>query len=183
MPKTANPKSELRTLARETATMLLSSEENLYEKCKSALEQIQALPDYQSAETVVIYSAIADEVDISALLELDKSKRWVMPRAIGEGIMLLFQFDNFDELIEGRYGVKVPPATNHLVHKSEVDLVIVPGLMFDKRGYRLGRGGGYYDRLLSDMRAKSVGVCLAELILEVLPREEHDIAVDYVVAA
>jgi 5-formyltetrahydrofolate cyclo-ligase len=106
-----------------------------------------------------------------------------MPRAIGDGIMLLFSFETFDELIDGKYGVKVPPATNHLVHKSEIDLVIVPSLMFDKRGYRLGRGGGYYDRLLTDMRAKTVGVCLAELMLEVLPKDEHDIAVDYVVAA
>ncbi len=183
MSSITTPKSELRSLARETATMLLSSEENLYDKCRSAIEQIQSLPVYQSAETVLIYSAMHDEIDLSALVELDKTKRWVMPRAIGDGIMLLFSFETFDELIDGKYGVKVPPATNHLVHKSEIDLVIVPSLMFDKRGYRLGRGGGYYDRLLTDMRAKTVGVCLAELMLEVLPKDEHDIAVDYVVAA
>lgn len=183
MTSTVTPKSELRLLARETATMLLSSEENLYDKCRSAIEQIQALSLYQDAETILVYSAMHDEIDLSALVELDRSKRWVMPRAIGDGIMLLFEFDNFEELVDGKYGVKVPPATNHLVHKSEVDLVIVPALMFDKRGYRLGRGGGYYDRLLTDMRAKTVGVCLAELMLEVLPKDEHDIAVDYVIAA
>ncbi len=183
MPTSTSEKSELRSLARETATMLLSSEENIYDKSKSAIEQIQALAAYSSAETVMIYSALPDEVDLGALVELDKTKRWVMPRAIGDGIMLLFEFKSFDELVEGKYGVMVPPATNHLMHKSEIDLVIVPGLMFDKRGQRLGRGGGYYDRLLPDMRAKTVGVCLAELLLEVLPKEEHDIAVDYVVAA
>ncbi len=183
MLSSTSQKSELRLLARETATMLLSSEENLYEKTRNAIEQIQALPAYESAETIMIYSALADEIDLSVLVELDKTKRWVLPRALGDGIMLLFQFDNFEQLVDGKYGIKVPPATNHLVHKSEIDLVILPGLMFDKRGQRLGRGGGYYDRLLIDMRAKTVGVCLAELMIEFIPKEEHDIAVDYVIAA
>ncbi len=183
MSKLLSPKSELRTLAKETATMLLSAPENLYEKSKNAIEQIMNLPVYQQAQTVLIYSALHDEVDLSALVELDQSKTWVLPRPIGDGIMLLFEFKSFDELVDSRYGTKAPAGTNHLVHKADVDLVIVPGLMFDKRGYRLGRGAGYYDRLLSGIRAKTLGVCLSELMLEVLPKEEHDIAVDYVIAA
>ncbi len=183
MKSTLSPKSELRLLARETATMLLSSVENIHEKSQRAIEEIRSLDVYQEARTILTYSPLADEIDISELIRLDPDKQWVLPRPLGDGIMLLLEFDNFDELVDGKYGLKVPLGTNHLVHKSEIDLVLVPGLMFDKRAYRLGRGAGYYDRLLSDMRAKSVGVCLSELLLEILPKEEYDIAVDFVVAA
>ena len=67
------------------------------------------------------------------------------------------------------------------LEKEEIDLCIVPGLSFDKNGFRLGYGGGYYDRFLENTNMYAIGICFKELVADKLPREENDISVNEVI--
>ena len=85
------------------------------------------------------------------------------------------------ELKTGKFGIEEPtgPEINNL---SNIDLVIVPGMAFDMKGNRLGRGKGYYDKLLRKMRCYKIGVCYNFQLLENIPVEEHDFPMDMVIS-
>lgn len=174
-------KVNLRIEAKKTLKALkeLDAGNAIKERSKAAVEKIQSMREFKNAETVMIYSALEDEIDLMALVKEHPEKTWVLPRAIGKGIMMLFEFKNSEELKVEKFGIKVPPGTNRLVSKHELDLILVPAFSFDKKGYRLGRGGGYYDKLISRVgvksrKTKTIGVCFKELLKDTLPREEHD---------
>jgi 5-formyltetrahydrofolate cyclo-ligase len=98
--------------------------------------------------------------------------------------MLCFQTDELYNLLSLKNGLKVPIATSNLIQPEEFDLIIIPGLAFDKKGFRLGRGGGYYDRLLGKISksCKTFGVITKELYLDRIPSlAAHDRAVDKVI--
>ena len=69
-----------------------------------------------------------------------------------------------------------------LEKQEEIDLVVVPGIAFDRRGHRIGFGGGFYDRFLANVQVVKVGLCYDDLILQEIPNEPHDVPMDIVVA-
>lgn len=77
-------------------------------------------------------------------------------------------------LVRNSYGIPEPGEDCTPVDKKDIDVVLVPALCYDRRGVRLGRGGGYYDRWLADYTGISVGMCYRELLRETLPGEGHD---------
>lgn len=85
---------------------------------------------------------------------------------------------DLEEIKPGLFHPKYGP----LHQIEEIDLVLVPGLAFSERGLRLGRGGGFYDRLLAQVLGKSVGICFSEQLRETIPAEAHDISVSEVVS-
>ena len=84
-------------------------------------------------------------------------------------------------LIRHRYGMLEPGEDCPVVPREEIDLILVPGLCFDRLGYRLGQGGGYYDRYLAGYRGTTVGLCRREVLQEHVPREAHDSRVELLV--
>jgi len=180
-------KASLRGLAKKAIVSILADQKHSSKRVAKLIEKIQELEIYRQARTVMIYSAMEDEIDLQALVQADLDsdfpKTWVLPRAIGSGRMLCFELDSYERTIESQYGIMVPPSTNRLVDPEEIDLVIVPALMFDTEGYRLGRGAGYYDSFLSKHEIPTIGVSMAELVIDLLPHEEHDIKVNRVLLA
>lgn len=172
-------KTKLRIEARETLAGLLADRQEFYKRQQELITQIELSLEFKKAHTILLYYPLPDEFDLSSMIISNPDKRWVLPRAIGRSRMLLFEAGDLFNLVDSKYGTKAPPATNHLVKATELDLVIVPALAFNRDSYRLGRGGGYYDRLLSKIskRCKSIGVCLSELIYDSIPVDKHDIAV------
>ncbi|MEA4895054.1 MAG: 5-formyltetrahydrofolate cyclo-ligase, partial [Oscillospiraceae bacterium] len=85
------------------------------------------------------------------------------------------------ELEDGVYGIPVPPSTAKRIQPRDGDIIIVPALCYDKDGFRLGHGGGYYDRYLFTHRIVSVGLCREAMIVDSVPREEHDIGTDIII--
>lgn len=139
---------------------------------------VRALPQWQAANTVLLYRALPGEVQVEALAE---GKRACWPVVVGAGQPLLLRGDG--PVRRGAFGVLEPTERCPIVLPDEVDLVVVPGLGFDDQGGRLGMGGGYYDRTLAGMRAVRVGVCFAGQRVEAVPRGAHDLRMDAVVSA
>lgn len=124
--------------------------------------------------TIAGYSALPDEVDIAPLFERLPGWRWVIPRIEDDHG---FTFRDRDLPLERhRWGFDQPIDSGTAVPEQEIDVILAPGLAFDRSGARLGRGGGYYDRILARRRADAVtvGVTILDRIIDRVPMEDHD---------
>ncbi len=130
------------------------------------------------ASTVMTYVAFRNELDLRALLELLPEIRWAVPRV--EGPYLIPHHYDPGRLIRHRFGMLEPAPDLPVIAPREIDLVLVPGVAFDRRGGRLGFGGGFYDRFLPTTPALRVGVNYDACLVDELPVYEHDQRVDWV---
>ncbi len=128
------------------------------------------------ADCVALYSAINNEVRMDKVAEfvLQEGKRLAYPRIRGDELDF-FEVADMDDLAAGSFGVMEPKGKT-LVSSDELDVVVVPGVVFDLSGHRLGYGKGYYDRTLNSCRknCKKVGVAFDFQVTDKLPTFEHD---------
>lgn len=136
------------------------------------------LPD--DGPTVLVYMAMGDEINLQALVDSEHGVRFVAARTPDRGGELSVH-ELGGPLEVHRMGFLQPHGSARVVSPDEIDVALLPGLAFDLFGTRLGRGAGYFDRLLRATRPSSrlVGVAPAELIVDRLPSEAHDIAVGH----
>jgi 5-formyltetrahydrofolate cyclo-ligase len=136
------------------------------------------LPD--NYQTVLVFLPMANEVDLNGLLESNRETRFVATRTPERGGELSVH-ELGGPLEVHRLGFLQPHDSARRVGPDEIDIALLPGLAFDLFGNRLGRGAGYFDRLLPATRtgAKLVGVVPAALVVDRLPRAPHDVAVSY----
>ena len=132
----------------------------------------------QSASVVALFISLPDEPQTTGFIEqlLGKNKRVVVPRIEGEEM-------NFYDILEGvktgSFGI-MEPTSKIAIEPSEIDVMVVPGVVFSADGARCGRGKGFYDKYLSrkGFRAYTIGVCFPCQIVESIPIEEHDRRLD-----
>lgn len=140
---------------------------------------------YKNAKTVFIYASFGSEVETYDIIKqiIADEKRLAVPRCITKThTMEAVCIKSTDELICGAYKISEPSENNkNILNPSEIDLVIVPALAFDRKGFRLGYGGGYYDRFLRDFGGASIGLCYAECLVDNLPYEEFDCRVSRII--
>ena len=135
---------------------------------------------YRTAQTVLCYLPMAHEVDVTPIL-LDawrSGKRVAAPRCRPHGQMDFFTIRDMQDLSRGAWGISEPNADRPLCVPDEASLCIVPALAADAEGYRLGHGGGYYDRYFAAHPVRKLGVCYAFCVSPALPREPFDIPID-----
>jgi len=122
--------------------------EEWQKKSHQLCAQLQSSPLFQQAQTVLAFFSTRQEPDLSSLFELDEV--WGFPRCAGQ-MLSWHQWSPRSEitLIVGAYGIMEPSADTPVLIAGQVDLILVPSVACDRQGYRLGYGGGYYDRLLS----------------------------------
>jgi len=150
--------------------------------------RVASLPEYASARTIGIYAATPEELPTRPLFRAarEAGRRCALPR-IRAGRVLEFAIaDRWENLRAGRYGLLEPGPECEALAVGALDLLFVPGLAFDARGGRLGRGGGYYDRALAAEDPASHGTAVFGLahdwqVVEHVPRDERDRLVDGVV--
>lgn len=152
-------------------------------------DSVTRLPEYQNASTVMYYVDVRDEARTRQALPgaLQSGKKIVIPFCV-DGELELFHLESMDELEEGAYRILEPRSelreiASKRVPVSELDLILVPGVAFDRRGGRTGHGKGYYDKLLQHARLETPLVALAFdcQIFDEIPMQEHDIFMDLVV--
>ncbi len=131
--------------------------------------------------TVLAYAPMRDEVQLDpVLVTLATEGRLVLPRVHDEALAL-HAVRRLDQLRRGPLGIREPGAELPEVAPLDIDVVLVPGLAFGRDGSRLGRGGGYFDRLLPRLRARRVAACFARQLFDTVPVEPHDARVEVVV--
>ena len=138
-------------------------------------------PEYQRCRRLVVYAELPDELPLARVVSLAQldGKGLLFPRTLAGSQLEWSSVDRVEDLRPGRYGVR-EPATDAPAEVLGPDvLVLVPGVAFDDRGGRLGRGAGVWDRALADRRGASVfGVGFELQIIGRVPREEHDQRMD-----
>lgn len=143
---------------------------------------LHRFPPFVRAETVLTYLPMASEIDLRRLPKDLPDKRWVVTRTPVEGPLTLHLAGG--EMEMHRYGFEQPIAETAEIAPDAVELALVPGLAFDLFGNRLGRGAGYYDRLLPLLKpgAVLVGVTPEALVVDELPADVHDVRVQFLAA-
>ncbi|MEQ2006220.1 MAG: 5-formyltetrahydrofolate cyclo-ligase [Limisphaerales bacterium] len=140
---------------------------------------------WQNSRAVLLFFPVVSEPDISPLLAdaLAAGKLLALPRfdPAANGYVAARVCDPVRELAAGPFQVREPVAACSVVPLNRLDLALVPGLGFDARGHRLGRGKGHYDRLLAGFTGMKIGVAFDFQIMAEVPCEAHDIALDAVV--
>lgn len=145
-------------LRNKTITAMKELPQSVKAEADSQLTQrfIQ-LPAFQEAKTLATYLSMGHEFSTASLIQaaLQLGKRVCVPRTYPQGRMEFVEYDP-DILEKTRFGLLEPNERGQVVDKSEIDLIHVPGLVFQSKGYRIGYGGGYYDRYLADYTGKTV---------------------------
>ena len=138
-------------------------------------DRVLTSPEWEQAKTIFVYWSIGREVSTRALIAsaLAAGKTVALPRCGAAGYMEAVCVQNLSALKPGALGILEPAAGEVLVPEM-IDLALVPALCFDLRGFRLGQGGGYYDRWLEGFSGLSLGLCREKLVREALPVEAHD---------
>ncbi len=150
------------------------------EKNQQICDRIKSWKVFCEAKTVLAYFSFRQEPDLLSLITNDK--RWGFPTCVGNDL-IWHSWQPGEELNFGKYGIKEPLSKDNPLTVAEVDLIIVPTVACDRLGYRLGYGGGYYDRLLSSPQGKNcptVGIVFDFAYLECLPRDSWDTKLQYV---
>ncbi len=144
---------------------------------------------YRYADIVLMYYPIKKEVDLMPLFRaaVAAGKRVAFPKCNAEDHSMIFYFVNSEEdFEEGAYGLFEPKTSLAPFVPAEADgknvLCIVPAVVYDKRGYRIGYGGGYYDRFFGKFKLASIGVAYEDFILKSVPHGRFDVSVDVVIS-
>ena len=139
---------------------------------------------HPQVHTIATFAALPDEVDLTELVTLFPEKRWLFPRVDGEGVCFHASADPTKDLVRGAFGILEPRADSVIVPLDEIDAFFCPGMAFDHQGGRLGRGKGFYDRLLSQARtdAHKIGIAFPSQIIPNTHCEPHDILMDEVIS-
>jgi 5-formyltetrahydrofolate cyclo-ligase len=181
--------SGLKKKIREEAHARRNAQPNKDELSRVICERLVALPEYQSARTVLYYVDVRSEVRTRDYLAtaLRHDKRIVVPYCV-EGELALFHLTSIDELAVGMYRILEPKPElraqpEKRVGVEELDLIVVPGVAFDREGGRMGHGKGYYDKLLEHARPDTPLVALAFecQLFPHIPMDAHDVSMDKVI--
>ena len=148
-----------------------------YEYSMRIWQQIQQTDVYKNAERIFVYMHLPGEVQTFAHIQAAiREKDWYVPK-VYQGNMYLMRVNDLTTLKPGEFGVLEP--SGKVFYDGDVDLVVTPGLAFDRQGHRLGYGKGYYDRFFAEQRhGVAMGVCLHQFIQEYVPYTHEDYPMD-----
>lgn len=145
--------------------------------------RLKGLDCWRNSRSILGYHPLASEVDLLPLLSAEGSRTWIFPRVDGD-FLSLHRWSPDAAWLTGPFGIREPdPEDWPAADIKTVDLALIPALAFDRAGNRLGRGKGYYDRLLScpGFRALKIGIVTERFLLPGIPTEPHDVGMDLVV--
>lgn len=170
------------------------SRDEIKSKSEKIEKELFSLPEFQRAKTVMFYVSFRSEVETEKMTRnaLKLKKKIVIPVVHGEKIVVSEIKNLKKELTKGSFGIKEPKKEfRRRVNQKEIDLVVVPGVVFDKRGGRLGYGRGYYDRFLRSKSIRSrmsrsrqcvlIGLAFDLQIARKIPLVKEDMKVDKIV--
>lgn len=179
-PSAADTKSSLRQTIREALGKI-----SLAVRTVESMDLCARLePQLRSAHTILFYAPMPDELDVWPLLEklLKTNVICALPAfdAATQSYSARRVTNLETDIFTGKFGVSEPSPECEAVPLNRFDLVLVPGMAFDETGNRLGRGKGFYDRILSAASGVKCGVAYDFQLQETIPTEEHDAKVNFI---
>ena len=156
---------------------LLFTDDYIKQASLSIISKLLTLDEYENANTIFCYIDFKNEVKTELLIKdvLEKKKTLCVPLCYKDGQMTARKITSLSDLKPGKYGILEPHEDTKIIQPNEIDLCIVPCVCADKEGYRIGYGGGYYDRFLPMTSCPSILLCYKKLICNNVPKENHDI--------
>lgn len=151
-----------------------------YERDVRIAEHIRSLPYWRRARVLLCYLSMGSEPETRPLIESAwrEGKRVLLPRVVPDSPVLAWhRVDDFSRLARSAFGIYEPVSGVHptwpssTVAELEGAIAIVPSIAFDRQGFRLGYGGGYYDRFLAAFRGTSIGICFSDAVRDDLGRD------------
>lgn len=140
------------------------------------------LPQVRRAKTMMLFCGVGSEPDTAPLIDrlLGQGKAVALPRCLPHRGMEARLIEGREGLVHGAFQIPEPGEDCPVVNRDTIDVILVPNLCCDKQGYRLGHGGGYYDRYLADYPGVTVALCPRALLWDRVPRDELDVPVQLV---
>lgn len=161
----------------------ISESENLV-KSNKIKNKLFKIDEYKKAKNILFYVSYDGEVFThNVIKESFIDKKIVVPISNNEDYsLILSKLNSFEDLVEGRYGILEPKKEKiKEISIDELELIIVPGVGYDEQGRRIGHGKGYYDNLLKNSKALTIGLAFEFQIIKKIPIEKHDITIDKIV--
>jgi 5-formyltetrahydrofolate cyclo-ligase len=175
-------KAEWRRRLRAAVKVLSQAERNEASAC--ARDLLRRQPAWQRAQAILFYAPMAGELDLSPMLEeaLQAGKAVALPRFVSEtGTYHPVEVSDYKgDCAPGKFGILEPGAHCQPMPLKRLDLALAPGLGFDLSGRRLGRGQGFYDRLLAGIAGAKCGVAFDQQVVEQLPAQRHDVSMNFI---
>lgn len=153
---------------------------------KEITRRVLELKEYKSSKNVMSYLAKDIEISLNSLFS-DSDKNWFLPAVFESKLLVIPYFPSKTNLTKNKFNIQEPELKNEnyfdqLNKKTNLDLILVPGLCFDRNGNRIGFGKGFYDSFLKlNPNSLKIGLCPKECLLEKIPADEWDIRVDMVI--
>ena len=170
-------KQEMRKMIR------LRKQQHTADESSVVIARLKETPRFLQAQTLLIYSALPDEVQTQSLLDelTEAGKTVLLHKVVSSEEMELRRYTGTSSLQPGAYGI-MEPVGEHFTDYATIDIAVVPGMAFDAQGHRLGRGKGYYDRFLAKVPdVYKIGLCFSWQMVDEVPSEANDIMMDEVV--
>lgn len=174
-------KKQLRQKIKEKKRVI--DKQTLTVDSRKIFQLVEKLPEFVSAKTILAYWSLPDEVQThDFILKWYNQKQIVLPLVKGDNLELRL-FSGMNCMAEGvAFGI-LEPQKGEPVNEQEIDFGIIPGVAFDLCGNRMGRGKGYYDKLLKNISIYKVGVCFDFQIVEKVPTDSFDIPMDKIISS
>lgn len=174
------PKRQLRKDMLERR--LSMNEAEVMEKSFKIAQHLRRLDVFNKSRTLALYSPIKNEVDTKAIFNfaIESDKLVFFPRTENKSINF-YLVRNLNELQPGKFKIMEPPLTSQSIPLEKIDLFLLPGVAFDRFGFRLGYGHGYYDRVICKVKAVLVGLAYKFQVVDDIHHTENDIKVHMIV--
>ncbi len=164
-----------------SAKLLERKEHNIIQKKakdQKICKKILGLAAFKKAKKILFYLPIRGEVDITEIFS--KKKTFILPRVKGK-ILQLHATENLTQTAKGKFNILEPHGHLTKIKPHDLDLILVPGVVFGEDGHRIGYGKGFYDRLLKKTSCPKIGIAYGFQIVKNIPGEPHDVPMNMII--
>lgn len=144
------------------------------------LAKLETMDVFREAKTILLYYSLRDEVQTHRFVERWSRQKTILLPVVKDDYLELREYRDKEHITTGAFHIGEPTGDTFIDY-DKIELAIVPGMAFDKDGHRLGRGKGFYDRLLPLIKATKIGICFPFQMLESVPSEPFDISMDKII--
>lgn len=173
-------KKQIRKQIKDLKAKISLSEKKI--RSINILDQVENLPEFKNANTIMLYWSMEDEVHTHDFVNKHSlNKKILLPSVSGDNLIIK-EFKGMSNLIKGQKYAIAEPQGKEFDMNEKIDFIIVPGVAFDLKNNRMGRGKAYYDKTLAKIDAFKLGVCFNFQLLDSVPIDIYDIPMDLIIS-